>query len=34
MALESGRLRPGMKVMLLGFGVGYSWGGTIMDWRE
>ena len=32
MALESGRLRPGMKVMLLGFGVGYSWGGTIVEW--
>lgn len=34
MAWEAGQLRRGMKVMLLGFGVGYSWGGTIMEWRE
>jgi 3-oxoacyl-[acyl-carrier-protein] synthase-3 len=27
-----GKLRKGMKVMLLGFGVGYSWGGTIITW--
>ena len=32
MALESGQLKPGMKVILLGFGVGYSWGGTIVEW--
>lgn len=32
MAVQDGRLHPGMKVMLLGFGVGYSWGGTIIDW--
>lgn len=32
MAQESGQLRAGMKVMLLGFGVGYSWGGTIVEW--
>ena len=31
-AVESGQLRPGMKVMLVGFGVGYSWGGTIIEW--
>ena len=33
LAVESGQLRGGMRVMLLGFGVGYSWGGTIMEWR-
>ncbi|HWB07045.1 MAG TPA: ketoacyl-ACP synthase III [Verrucomicrobiales bacterium] len=33
MALESGQLRDGMKVMLLGFGVGYSWGGTVLNWN-
>lgn len=31
-AFNSGCLRPGMKVMLLGFGVGYSWAGTIVTW--
>jgi 3-oxoacyl-[acyl-carrier-protein] synthase III len=31
-AEQSGRLQRGMKVMLLGFGVGYSWAGTIMVW--
>ena len=27
-----GKLKKDMKVMLLGFGVGYSWGGTIVTW--
>ncbi len=27
-----GKLRRGDKVMLLGFGVGYTWGGTIIEW--
>ena len=27
---DSGRLHPGMKVMLMGFGVGLSWGATII----
>jgi 3-oxoacyl-[acyl-carrier-protein] synthase-3 len=27
-----GKLTKGMKIMLLGFGVGYSWGGTIITW--
>ncbi len=27
---DAGRLKPGMKVMLMGFGVGLSWGATIM----
>ena len=30
---EQGRLKPGMSVMLLGFGVGYSWGGAIARWH-
>lgn len=32
-ALKTGRLRPGMKVLLAGFGVGYSWGGCILEWH-
>lgn len=31
--LEEGRLKPGMRVMLVGFGVGYSWGATLLTWR-
>lgn len=27
---DAGRLRSGMKIMLMGFGVGLSWGGTIV----
>ena len=27
---EAGRLTPGMKVMLMGFGVGLSWGATVI----
>jgi 3-oxoacyl-[acyl-carrier-protein] synthase III len=27
-----GQLRPGMRVLLLGFGVGLSWGGAIVEW--
>jgi 3-oxoacyl-[acyl-carrier-protein] synthase-3 len=30
--IDSGRLKPGMKVLLVGFGVGYSWGGCILEW--
>jgi 3-oxoacyl-[acyl-carrier-protein] synthase-3 len=29
---EEGRLRPGQRVMLVGFGVGYSWGATMIRW--
>jgi 3-oxoacyl-[acyl-carrier-protein] synthase III len=36
MALEQtqskGRLKPGTLVMLVGFGVGYSWGATLIRW--
>jgi 3-oxoacyl-[acyl-carrier-protein] synthase-3 len=28
----AGRLRPGHKVMLVGYGVGYSWGATLVRW--
>lgn len=31
-AVSAGALRPGMKVMLLGFGVGLSWGGLVATW--
>lgn len=31
-AVEQGVLRSGMKVLLMGFGVGLSWGGMIVDW--
>lgn len=31
-AERTGALRPGMKVMLLGFGVGLSWGGLVATW--
>jgi 3-oxoacyl-[acyl-carrier-protein] synthase-3 len=28
----AGRLKPGAHVMLVGFGVGYSWGGCVIQW--
>ncbi|MDI6023764.1 ketoacyl-ACP synthase III [Leucobacter sp. UT-8R-CII-1-4] len=31
-AEEKNLLSPGMKVMLLGFGVGLSWGGMLLEW--
>ncbi len=31
-ALLEGQIRPGSKVMLVGFGVGYSWGATLLTW--
>jgi len=31
-AVTAGALKPGMTVMLLGFGVGLSWGGLIVEW--
>jgi 3-oxoacyl-[acyl-carrier-protein] synthase-3 len=30
--IEAGRFRPGMKAALIGFGVGYSWAGTLLEW--
>ena len=31
-AVSEGRLRPGQTVALVGFGVGYSWGATLLEW--
>ena len=31
-AADEGRLRPGDRVMVVGFGVGFSWGTTILRW--
>ncbi len=31
-ALETGRLRPGSRVMMCGFGGGLSWGAALVDW--
>lgn len=31
-AADEGRLRPGQRVMLVGFGLGFSWGATIITW--
>jgi 3-oxoacyl-[acyl-carrier-protein] synthase-3 len=32
-AERQGVLRPGMRVLLLGFGVGLSWGGAVITWH-
>lgn len=32
-ALAQGQLRPGMRVMLVGFGVGYSWGACLIRYQ-
>ena len=29
---ETGRLHPGSRVMLCGFGGGLSWGAALVDW--
>jgi 3-oxoacyl-[acyl-carrier-protein] synthase-3 len=31
-AADQGRLLAGQKVMLVGFGVGYSWGSCLVTW--
>ena len=31
-AAQNGQLQPGSLVMLIGFGVGYSWAGTLIRW--
>lgn len=31
-AIARGQLRPGLRVLLVGFGVGYSWGATLVRW--
>lgn len=33
-ALTEGRLRDGQQVMLVGFGVGLSWGATLLTWPD
>ena len=32
-AVTEGRLRPGALVMLVGFGVGYSWAANLLRWE-
>ncbi len=31
---SAGAFRAGQRVMLVGFGVGYSWGATLLDWGD
>ncbi len=31
--IEKGELQPGASLLLIGFGVGYSWGGCFMTWE-
>jgi 3-oxoacyl-[acyl-carrier-protein] synthase-3 len=31
-AAAAGRFAPGQRVLLAGFGVGYSWGGALLEW--
>jgi 3-oxoacyl-[acyl-carrier-protein] synthase III len=33
-ALDGGRIRPGDRLMLVGFGVGYSWGAVLVRWSD
>jgi 3-oxoacyl-[acyl-carrier-protein] synthase III len=30
--LESDKIKSGMKILLMGFGVGYSWAGCVVEW--
>ncbi|MDP2815097.1 MAG: ketoacyl-ACP synthase III [Rectinemataceae bacterium] len=30
--VEEGVIRPGKRLLLVGFGVGYSWGATVVEW--
>src|SRR5262249_50749835 len=32
-AVTQNRVQPGTRILLAGFGVGYSWGATILTWR-
>lgn len=32
-ALDQGKLKPGHQVMVVGFGVGYSWAGALIRWE-
>jgi 3-oxoacyl-[acyl-carrier-protein] synthase-3 len=31
-ARAAGRIRPGSRLLLAGFGVGYSWGAALVQW--
>ncbi|MDP1797462.1 MAG: ketoacyl-ACP synthase III [Planctomycetaceae bacterium] len=31
---QAGRFKPGQKLVLVGFGVGYSWAGTLLEWKK
>ena len=33
-SMEQGLLKPGFRCVLVGFGVGYSWGMTLVNWRS
>ena len=30
-AQKQGKIKPGMKILIAGFGIGYSWSGTILE---
>ena len=32
--VREGRFRPGQKIVLAGFGVGYSWAATLLEWKQ
>jgi 3-oxoacyl-[acyl-carrier-protein] synthase III len=32
-AMLEGRLKPGIRILLVGFGVGYSWSAAMIEWR-
>ena len=32
-AYRDGRVQAGQTLALVGFGVGFSWGGVLVDWR-
>ena len=33
-AWQAGKVAPGMKIVLVAFGVGLSWGATLLDWSS
>jgi len=33
-ALSEGKIKSGSRVMLLGFGVGFAWSGTVIEWQQ
>jgi 3-oxoacyl-[acyl-carrier-protein] synthase III len=32
--VQEGRFHAGQKVVLVGFGVGYSWAATLLEWKS